>query len=93
MRDEQQEHRVNSFAPYPNERHCSNCEGLAGCWSRDNEALPPWRPVRFALREGWPAARESDYLKRIHGGICANFVMHGHVNVELNKVDPRGWDR
>jgi creatinine amidohydrolase/Fe(II)-dependent formamide hydrolase-like protein len=97
--------RIRNNAPFVNERHCSNCNNLAACWSRDSEALPPWRPIRFALREGWDTVRESDYLKRIHGGICENFVMH-HVNIELsdvdrmsmidyiNKVEARtGWDK
>lgn len=89
MRDEQQEQPRSVFAPYVNERHCSNCTRYNECWAVGTEV---YFPAGFHERERWSLPRVSDYMKRIYGGICGDFVMHP-VNVELNKKDIQGWDK
>lgn len=94
MRDEQQDHleqlRGLRFSPYVNERHCSNCNMYGLCWTPGTEV---YFPGNFIEREGWPLPRVSDYMKRIYGGICNNFVMN-RINVDLNKMDiDKQWDK
>jgi hypothetical protein len=51
-------------------------------------------PPRFVNRgASWNERRLDDYMKRIYGGICGNFVMNHH-NVDLNKMDiDKQWDK
>lgn len=94
MRDEQRDQPRSVFAPYVNERHCSNCSIYSECWPASNDLIMQLFPPRFVNRgASWNERRLDDYMKRIYGGICGNFVMNHH-NVDLNKMDiDKQWDK
>lgn len=77
-----------SHIVYPTERCCQNCVSHLDCWGTDLG----WLPRNFIARPGWSSDRMSVHLKRVYGGMCADY---GPSNVptltQLAKTE-KGWD-